>query len=433
MKNKNKIIIAIKTITLVLLLILGVLLPNLVLRKYPQKSYANSSFESNIQTTLGSITLKTSATSFKEGDIVPVEIYIGGENINGLNGSLSYDKQKFQTIDLSSDVDKLTGWGVTSTGEDDLGDGIQFFVNNDKNACSNGILATIYFRVIEDIEKTDISIKSLYICNTDYKDNIEDGELPDITLTVEGKKPEENPDIPTPPIEEPEKEYSITYNSNIVGTVSNMPGNAIKTENKDYIISGIEPNIMGYTFEGWNTKPDGTGITYQSGSIYSNDENLTLYAQWKQVTKLESLYLLSDTYKIGNIDITKYQEGDKYISRVTKETILKDFIDNLETNGDVVQVVKQDGQVLAEGEFVGTGMKLVITKGTEAIELKIAVKGDLSGDGKVTVTDLSTLNQTILKTVTLQNEYRMAGDLDESKEITATDLSTLNKMVLKVL
>ena len=70
---------------------------------------------------------------------------------------------------------------------------------------------------------------------------------------------------------------------------------------------------------------------------------------------------------------------------------------------------------------------------TEKIELKIAVSGDLNGDGKVTATDLSTMNQTILKTTKLENEYKLAADLDENNNITATDLSTLNKMLLKIL
>lgn len=70
---------------------------------------------------------------------------------------------------------------------------------------------------------------------------------------------------------------------------------------------------------------------------------------------------------------------------------------------------------------------------TEKIELTVAVSGDLNGDGKVTATDLSTLNQTILKLVKLENEYKIAADLDENDKITATDLSTLNKILLKIL
>ena len=136
----------------------------------------------------------------------------------------------------------------------------------------------------------------------------------------------------------------------------------------------------------------------------------------------EKLYLTSDIYKVG----------DKYISRITKETKLKDYKNNLKTNGEIT-VTKEDGTKLTEDEYVGTGMKLIVTKDEEKIELKIAVSGDLNGDGKITATDLSTMNQTILKTIKLENEYKLAADLDENDNITATDLSTLNKMLLKIL
>lgn len=437
MKEKNKYIIGIKTIAIILVLILGVLLPNLILYRLPKDTYASSSFSSSIDTKLGKVTMQTQATNFKAGEIVPIEIYLNAENIISFGGYLNYDKSKFETVNVDTDIEKMVGWTIIE-GDDVENVGSSIIIFSEKKQISNGKIATIYLTVKEDIVgETNIEINYMDMNNDQYE-NIEgdDYSLPSITLTVKGKAPdegEENPPIDPPPIEEPEKEYSITYNTNIAGTVSNMPENAIKKEKKDYIISGIEPNIIGYKFEGWNTLSDGTGTTYLPGYIYDVDKELSLYAQWKEVPKLESLYLSSKAYKIGTTNITKYQEGDKYISRVTKETTLKDFISNLETNGDVVQVIKQDGQVLAEGEFVGTGMKLVITKGTESIELNIAVKGDLSGDGKITVTDLSTLNQTILKTVTLQNEYRVAGDLDENNDITVTDLSTLNKMILKIL
>lgn len=143
------------------------------------------------------------------------------------------------------------------------------------------------------------------------------------------------------------------------------------------------------------------------------------------------LYLSSKIYKIGNNDINNYEKGDQYISRIEEETNKEDFINNLDTNGNI-RIIKQDGTELEETEFVGTGMTLEVTKDDEIIELKVAVIGDLDGDGRITATDLSTLNQTILKIVTLDEEYKIAGDLDESESITATDLSTLNKMVLEI-
>lgn len=136
----------------------------------------------------------------------------------------------------------------------------------------------------------------------------------------------------------------------------------------------------------------------------------------------EKLYLTSDKYKIE----------DKYISRIGRELTKAEFVNNLQTNG-IIKILKQDGTELKENELVGTGMLLEIKREEEKIELKVAVMGDLSGDGKVTAQDLSTINQTILEILTLNDEYKVAADLDENGKLTATDLSTVNEMVLKVL
>lgn len=162
-----------------------------------------------------------------------------------------------------------------------------------------------------------------------------------------------------------------------------------------------------------------------------DDYTLQIAKKGEQPDPTQPLYLSSDIYKIGNTDIKNYEVGDKYISRVEKETTLDVYMENLHTNGHI-KVVKQDGITeLTDNELVGTGMTLIVTKDEEKIELKIAVMGDLSGDGKVTAQDLSTLNQSILKTLPtpLENEYKIAGDLDENENITATDLSTILKMI----
>ena len=50
------------------------------------------------------------------------------------------------------------------------------------------------------------------------------------------------------------------------------------------IASGISLVRNGYTFSHWNTKPDGTGANYNAGNVYSDNKDLTLYAQWKIVS-----------------------------------------------------------------------------------------------------------------------------------------------------
>ena len=92
--------------------------------------------------------------------------------------------------------------------------------------------------------------------------------------------------------------------------------------------------------------------------------------------------------------------NDKYIYRVQKETKYSDYIKNIKTNGKVT-IFKEDGTVLKSEEFVGTGMKMTVELQNEKKEIKIAVAGDLDGNGKVTATDLSTINNTILKNIKL--------------------------------
>ena len=46
-------------------------------------------------------------------------------------------------------------------------------------------------------------------------------------------------------------------------------------------------------------------------------------------------------------------------------------------------------------------------------------------------TDLSALNQTILRLIQLEGAEFKAADLDDSERITATDLSTENNAILK--
>lgn len=146
------------------------------------------------------------------------------------------------------------------------------------------------------------------------------------------------------------------------------------------------------------------------------------------------LYLKSQDYKIGNDDIHTYLEGDKYISRIDSKTTVKDFISKLDTNADKVEVLKEDGSEAKEDEYVGTGMTLKATKEDKdvtTIQVKIAVIGDLTGDGLVTATDLSVLKQTILNNLELTEEYIIAADIDESGKISATDLSEEVRIVLQ--
>ena len=70
--------------------------------------------------------------------------------------------------------------------------------------------------------------------------------------------------------------YTVSLNAN-GGSVSNTILNSAITTS--------------YSFKNWNTVENGTGISYNPGDNYTNDENLILYAQWSRRTTAEAVEL----------------------------------------------------------------------------------------------------------------------------------------------
>ncbi len=78
-----------------------------------------------------------------------------------------------------------------------------------------------------------------------------------------------------------EETFTITYKGN-----GNTSGTA-PIDEKEYKLNEEvkvldKGNLVksGYTFIGWNTKADGSGISYKSKDVFNIKENTTLYAQW---------------------------------------------------------------------------------------------------------------------------------------------------------
>lgn len=74
-------------------------------------------------------------------------------------------------------------------------------------------------------------------------------------------------------------EYKVTYNAN---GGSNAPASQIKYYKGNLTLSNKKPVNSAKDFICWNTKSNGTGSDYSSGSVYRKDADLTLYAKWKE-------------------------------------------------------------------------------------------------------------------------------------------------------
>ena len=108
------------------------------------------------------------------------------------------------------------------------------------------------------------------------------------------------------------KTFTVTYDANGgKGTIEP----ARKTAKEAIVIANADSlSREGFTFSDWNTKKDGTGTSYAPGDRYEEDENLTLYAQWKAVS-LTTTYTIS--YELGG---GKLKDGETNPTVYTSET-----------------------------------------------------------------------------------------------------------------
>ena len=131
-------------------------------------------------------------------------------------------------------------------------------------------------------------------------------------------------------------------------------------------------------------------------------------------------------------DVDVYEEGDLYLDKIEPETTVGELVDNCDTNGRII-VIDKEGNTLGEDDLVGTGMTIKCIKNNKEIVLTAIVMDDLDGNGSITATDLSMLNQAILKIKDLDTNKMKAADLDNNKKLTATDLSTINQAILGII
>jgi len=81
---------------------------------------------------------------------------------------------------------------------------------------------------------------------------------------------------------QPLVKYTVTFDVN--GGSGTPP--ALITQNAGqsfYLPNGSGFSRSGYTFDGWNTYPDGFGPTYNAGCFYTPEQSITLYAKWNVI------------------------------------------------------------------------------------------------------------------------------------------------------
>lgn len=264
-----------------------------------------------------------------------------------------------------------------------------------------------------------------------------------------------------------------------------------KANNNHVVIKSNMFTKQGYTFLYWNTKEDGTGVTYNPkfNAYLTND--LTLYAIWAEV-KFSINYCFDENCELGKIyeysdgeevtiinnenkvegkifnswntkkdgtgksfkvnekiiikesytlypifvdDVTyiieKYRviEDLHYISRIMPNTTKYKFTSNIRLGSDYS--VNIETIKLEDKDLLYTGSKTSIYRGSNVYADYInIVIGDIDGDAEVTSSDLLKVRQHLIGTKVLDGIYLLSADIDDDAEITSSDLLRIRQHLI---
>ena len=197
---------------------------------------------------------------------------------------------------------------------------------------------------------------------------------------------------------------------------------------KDTVIMGVELSdadtcLKGYTkiktdddttsdIDVEDTTPDTTDTTNTTDTTQDPQDTTT------------SEDTTVDDY-VFSLKTTKYAIKDGYLYKIDPNTSIEGMMQNITHNAKTISIVDKNNQSITDSKVtVTTGMTIIFNG---EITYKLVVRGDINGDGKVTLTDISRL-------VFHYNEYEeyqltdaplKAADMNYDGKITLTDLSQL--------
>ena len=172
----------------------------------------------------------------------------------------------------------------------------------------------------------------------------------------------------------------------------------------------------------WQEEPTFTGLPEGTYYVRTKATDKLGNTSESEETKAEmaEIVFASEIYDINN--------DTMQIINIAPDTSLKSFKNNIIANVEY-DVINKEGKKLTETDLVGTGMKVVIPALNNKTYVNI-VRGDLNGDGQVTIGDLARIKKNIIGLNELDELQTKAADLNGDGQVAISDLSKVVKAII---
>ena len=170
------------------------------------------------------------------------------------------------------------------------------------------------------------------------------------------------------------------------------------------------------------------GVTYKiyndneevaSGNI---EEGMVLKVYYNE-EEIDSYTFSSNFINVSQLEI----KNENMIYNLSAGTKVKDIKNNIYTNGEV-KLYKETTE-LTETDKVGTGTKVIITLSNEVVEYEISIRGDTTGDGEVSISDVSKLYKYVKGKQEMSEVYKESARILNNDNITISNVSKLYKYI----
>ncbi len=184
--------------------------------------------------------------------------------------------------------------------------------------------------------------------------------------------------------------------------------------------------------------------------VYLNNERIEIdandqYENHKDIYEyylgdMVAVFYYIDTTKGIEVDTTKYEvtkdEETKieYVTNISAKTNMKEMVEDFVKNGNV-EIYRGETKIEYSSEEnaemkIATGDKIKITLNGETAEYIVIVKGDVNGDGQVTVRDIisaNALRETAAGEI-LEKYKLLAADINKNGTVEVRDLISINAL-----
>lgn len=175
------------------------------------------------------------------------------------------------------------------------------------------------------------------------------------------------------------------------------PSNPVKAADKNYV----------YSFSHW---VDGSGNRFVENMTYMPDADVTYTAVFTKTANSGGTGGSTGGSTGGNTGTNTPKPSGNYLTGVSPST----SVSAMNSAGYTIY----SGSTKVTSGLVGTGMTAVSSSAT----VTIVVTGDVSGDGKITITDVVKLQKSVVGSGNLSGAYAKAADINGDGKVTITDV-----------